>query len=88
VRRVLPCLYPILFSRSHTDYVRATVVVTAILMEVVAAMVEEVTLTATQVEVDTLTAVDMAAVEATVVEPVEIACLTLELDFRNRTGVS
>jgi hypothetical protein len=64
------------------------VVVTAILMEVVAAMVEEVTLTATQVEVDTLTAVDMAAVEATVVEPVEIACLTLELDFRNRTGVS
>jgi hypothetical protein len=62
--------------------VKATVVVTAILMEVVAAMVEEVTLTATQV------AVDMAAAVDTVVEPVEIACLTLELDFRNRTGVS
>lgn len=57
---------------------KATVVVTVILMEV-AAMVEEVTLTATQV------AVDMAAAVATVVE---IACLTLELDFRNRTGVS
>ena len=51
-------------------------------------MVEEVTSTATQVEVDTLTAVDTAVVEATVVEPVEIACLTLELVFRNRTGVS
>ena len=58
-------------------------VVTAILMEVVAAMVEEATLTATQVEVDMA-----AAAAATVVEPVEIACLILELDFRNRTGVS
>jgi len=61
--------------------VKVTVVVTATLMEVVADMVE-VTLTATQVEVD------MAVVVATVVEPVEIACLTSELDFRNRTGVS
>jgi hypothetical protein len=52
-------------------------------MEVVAAMVEEATLTATQVEVDMA-----AAAAATVVEPVEIACLILELDFRNRTGVS
>jgi hypothetical protein len=49
-------------------------------MEVVADMVE-VMLTATQVVVD-------MAVAATVVEPVEIACLTSELDFRNRTGVS
>jgi hypothetical protein len=82
VQRVLPCLYLILLPRSHTDYVKATVVVTAILMEVVAVMGEEATSTATQVEVD------MVAAVATVVEPVEIACLTLELGFRNRTGVS
>jgi hypothetical protein len=67
---------------------KTTVVVTAILMEVAAVMVEEVTSTATQVEVDTLTAVDMEAAVAMVVELVVIACLTWELDFRNRTGVS
>ena len=61
---------------------KTTVVVTAILMEVVAVMVEEVTSTATQVEVD------MEAAVAMVVELVVIACLTWELDFRNRTGVS
>jgi hypothetical protein len=77
-----------LFSRSHTDYVKATVVVMAIQMEVVADMVEEVTSTATPVEVDTLTAVAMVAAVAMVVVPVEIACLTSELDFRSRTGVS
>ncbi len=72
-----------------TDYVKTTVAVTVILMEAVADMVEEVTSTAIRAAVDTLTAVDMAAAAAgTVAEPVVIACLTLELDFRNRTGVS
>ena len=56
-----------------------------ILMEVVADMVEA-TSTATQAEADTLTVVDMAA--ATVVVAAVIACLTLEQDFRNKTGVS
>lgn len=61
--------------------------VTVILMEAAAAMAEEVTSMATQVEEDTLTAVDMAAA-VTAVELVAIACLTSALDFRNRTGVS
>jgi hypothetical protein len=73
-------------SKSYADCVKSTVVTTVILMEEVAAM-EEVMLTAIQVEEDTLMAVDMAAA-VTVVEPVAIACLTLVLDFRNKTGVS
>ncbi len=64
------------------------VVATAILTEVVVAdMAAEVMSTVIQVAADTLTAVDMVVV-AMVVELAVTACLTLELDFRNKTGVS
>lgn len=78
--------YLVFSSRSNTNYVKDIVEATAILTEVVADMVEEVTSTATQAEVDTPTVVVMEV--ATEVEPVVIACLTLVLDFRNRIGVS